>query len=223
MTERCNEVRELIPELATGVAPGDERATALAHIATCADCRARLEDTTELVDELMLLAPEHEPPPGFEARVLTAMDSTTPRHRPRATWLAAAAVVLVALGATAATRWADSDDRRLAEQYRQTLEVADGSYLRAADLMTSAGSEAGHVFGYQGRPSWVFMTVEGAPSGDYDVSLVTDDGQVRDIGECWVRDGRGSWGTAVDIPIRAVDRVEMHGSDGATLTAAFKP
>jgi hypothetical protein len=223
MHGQFDEVRELVAELAMGVAPGGARAAALAHIATCADCRTRLEETTALVDELLLLAPEHEPPAGFETRVLTALTDRGPLRRRRATWLAAAAAaVLVALGsATAVTRWVDADDRRLAEQYRQTLQVADGSYLRAAVLTSGSGSGAGHVFAYQGKPSWVFMTVEGAPSGDYDVTLVTRDGRVHSIGECWVRDGRGSWGTTVDAPVDAIDRIEMSGDGGPTLTAEF--
>ncbi len=67
------------------------------------------------------------------------------------------------------------------------------------------------------------MTVEDAPSGTYDVTLVTDDGRVRDIGDCWVRDGRGSWGTTVAVPIGTVDRVEMRSSDGGTVAATFTP
>src|SRR3954468_21182393 len=119
---RCAEVRGLIPELAMGVAPGDERAAALTHIETCADCRQVLEDTSATVDELLLLAPEHEPPPGFDARVIESVSPARPRR-----WnvskglLAAAAIVLaVSLGA-GLTRWAGSGDRQLAAQYRQTL------------------------------------------------------------------------------------------------------
>jgi hypothetical protein len=223
-TEGCAFVRDLTPELAMGVAAGDERAAALAHLVTCADCRARLDEATGLVDELLLLAPEHEPPPGFEGRVLAAMDTRTPTRRRPTVWLAAAAaVVVVALGSMTVTRWAgaDADDRRLADEYRQALEVADGSSLRAADLLTPAGSPAGHVFAYEGKPSWLFMTVEGAPSGTYHVTLVTTDGRVRDIGDCWVREGRGSWGTALDVSIGTVDRVEMHAEDGGVLTSSF--
>jgi hypothetical protein len=222
MTERCAEVRALMPELAMGVAAGDERPAALAHLAACADCRAALEETSELVDELLLLAPEVEPPPGFEGRVLAAFDSNTPHRRRPTVWMAAAAaVVVVALGSMTVTRWADADDRLLADQYRQTLQVADGAYLRAADLVTGSGSVAGHVFAYQGDPSWVFMTVDGATSGDYDVTLVTDDGRVRDIGVCWVRKGRGSWGTAIDVPVWTVDRLEMRSADGTVVTASL--
>ncbi|MGH3347408.1 MAG: zf-HC2 domain-containing protein, partial [Nocardioides sp.] len=42
---RCAVVRELLPELAMGVAPGDARASALAHVAGCASCREALAET----------------------------------------------------------------------------------------------------------------------------------------------------------------------------------
>ena len=217
----CTAVRDLIPELAMGVAPGEQRAAALAHIATCSDCRTVLELTTDVVDELMMLVPEREPPAGFEARVLAAIDaSTKPRLQVRS-WLAAAAVLLAAIGGGLAVRWSDHDDRRLADQYRRALQVADGRYLRAADLVATSGGGAGHVFAYEGAPSWVFMTIEGARSGTYTVHVVTTDGQVRRIGECWVHDGRGSWGTAVDVPIGAISRIEMRGPGGTVLAASL--
>lgn len=223
MAEPCDSVRDLIPELALGVAAGDQRAFALKHLATCAECRAMLEETTAIVDELMLLAPEQEPPPGFEGNVLAAIESETPRPRPRTVsrLLAAAAVVLVAAMTAAVTRWADSDDRRLAEQYRQTLEVADGSYLRATDLIAASGEAAGHVFAYEGEPSWIFMTVDAAPTGDYGVILITDKGQAHSLGTCWVRNGHGSWGTAINVPVSTIDRLEMRTDNGTTFTASL--
>lgn len=222
-SRRCAEVRELIPELAMGVAPGDERAAALAHIATCADCRQLLEETTATVDELLLLAPEHEPPTGFDARVIAAVELERPRGRARG-WnasklvLAAAAVVLAAAAATGLTRWAGADDRELAQQYRETLAVADGDYLAAAPLVSRGDSEAGHVFAYQGDPSWLFITVKDAPSGAHHVRVVTQDGRAFEIGVCLVRDGSGSWGTSLGVPIYAVDRVELVRR-GSTLSA----
>jgi predicted anti-sigma-YlaC factor YlaD len=68
----CAEARELFPELAIGVAAGDERARALGHLSGCPACRGELAGAAEVVDELLLLAPEHEPPPGFESSVLGA-------------------------------------------------------------------------------------------------------------------------------------------------------
>jgi hypothetical protein len=123
--------------------------------------------------------------------------------------------------AFAVTRWAGTDDRQLADQYRETLEVADGSYLRAAHLVAASGEPAGHVFAYQGKPSWVFMTVDGVPTGNYDVTLVTDDGRQHDLGTCWVRDARGSWGTAIDVPVSTVERLEMRAADGTVIAASL--
>ena len=64
------------------------------------------------------------------------------------------------------------------------------------------------------------MTVEGAPSGDYAMTLVTNDGTVHDLGWCAVRDGTGAWGTTVPVPAHTIDHVEMRDG-GTTLTARF--
>jgi hypothetical protein len=64
------------------------------------------------------------------------------------------------------------------------------------------------------------MTVEGAPSGDYTVTLVDVDGTVHDLGWCEVRDGTGSWGTTVQVPVHSIDHIEMR-QGATTLTARF--
>src|SRR5262245_55506074 len=106
-SQRCLEVHDLIPELAMGVASGEVRARALAHVSACPDCRRELEEVAGVVDDLLLLAPEEEPPPGFDGRVLTALDELpTPRRiqfRRRTTTLLAAAAVLVAVMAAGLT------------------------------------------------------------------------------------------------------------------------
>jgi hypothetical protein len=204
-----------------GVASGETRARALAHLARCADCRRELAESAGTVDDLLLLAPEHEPPAGFDARVLAAVDERLPRHSIRNGLLVAAVAVLVAGLAVGLTWWRGADDRVVADQYREVLTIADGSYLRAADL-TVDGASTGDVFAYQGRPSWLFVTVDGAGSGTYDVRLVTTDRRTRWIGECTVSNGSGSWGTTVDLPIRQVDRVEMYREGLPTMVADFR-
>jgi hypothetical protein len=226
-SERCREVRELIPELAMGVASGESRARGLAHLAGCVDCRRELEEVSGTVDALLLLVPEREPPAGFDVRVLAALDQRAPqpqpqpRHRIRTGLLVAAAMVLVATLAAGLTWWRGADDREVADDYRSVLSTADGSYLRAADLQLD-GASAGSVFAYQGRPSWLFISVEDAPDGTYHVRLVGADGRVRWIGTCTVRDGTGAWGTSVDLPIRSVDRVEMFGTRLPTIVASLR-
>jgi predicted anti-sigma-YlaC factor YlaD len=219
---RCAEVQELIPELAMGVAPGDERAMALNHLATCAECRQALEETSATVDELLLLAPQHEPTPGFDARVIEALAVDRPsrsRHVSRYVLAAAAVVLAVSLGA-GVTRWMGSEDRALASQYRDTLNAANGDYFRAAPLEGAQGDIAGHVFAYEGSPSWVFITVEDAPSGVHRVRYVTDNGLTHWLGVCTVRHRHGSWGTAIDVPVYALDSIQLV-HDGQTISADF--
>jgi Putative zinc-finger len=220
-SESCAEVRELIPELAAGVASGESRARAVAHLAGCADCRRELEEFAGVVDGLLHIAPEHEPPNGFEARVLTSIQPRRDRHLLRSAWVIAAAFVLVAGIAAGVTWWRGAEDRDVADHYRGVLSVADGSYFRAAGL-EDGGAGRGNVFAYEGRPSWVFVTVDGAPSGTYHVRLVDVDGRASWIGVCTVRNGSGSWGTTVAVPIRDVARVEMGGDGLPTLQADFR-
>lgn len=220
-SERCREVRELIPELAMGVASGESRARGLAHLADCPSCRRELEEVSGTVDALLLLVPEREPPAGFDVRVLAALDQRAPRHRLRTGLLVTAAMVLVATLAAGLTWWRGADDREVAADYRSVLSTADGSYLRAADLQID-GADAGTVFAYQGQPSWLFMSVEDAPNGTYHVRLIGTDGRTRWLGTCTVRDGTGSWGTSVDVPIRSVDRVEMFGTRLPTIVASLR-
>jgi hypothetical protein len=108
-----------------------------------------------------------------------------------------------------------------AGQSRRAIARADGGYFRAAALTGTEGETAGHVFAYQGNPSWVFVTVEDAESGAHRVRYVTEDGRTHPLGVCVVRDGRGFRGTAIDVPVYAVDSVELL-RDGSTMSADFE-
>ena len=222
----CEAVRDVIPELAMGVAPGPDRAAALTHIVGCVECRERLRTTAETVDELLLLAPEIDPPAGFEAKVLNSLQNSGRRSRwPLVAAVAAVGMVVAALLGVGFTQWAGSADRQLADRYRGTLEAADGTAFLSAELtMTSGpsvGSAAGHVFAYEGSPSWVFMTVNGVPSQRYRVQIVSEDGTTRHVGVCNVRDGYESWGATVDVPPSSVERLEMRSKDGTAFVAEF--
>ncbi len=49
---------------------GPREAELVGHIAICVTCAAHLEDLVAVADTLSLLAPEADPPFGFEGRVL---------------------------------------------------------------------------------------------------------------------------------------------------------
>ena len=197
----CERMRELAPELALGIADGEDRAWALDHLAGCSACRARVESLSRVADELVLLAPEADPPAGFEARVAERV-APPGRRRPLRRRLAipvAAAATAAALAA--AIVWlALGDDRDLADSYRDTLAVANGEYFDAAPLAGPGDQRVGYVYGYQGRTSWVMVVVyDGVEAGRYEIEAVRAGGERLPLTELEVRDGSGSAGRALPV------------------------
>ena len=65
----CDQLRAVAAEVALGVLSGPERADALNHMEHCVGCRTLVESLAQTGDSLLLLAPEADPPMGFESRV----------------------------------------------------------------------------------------------------------------------------------------------------------
>lgn len=111
--------------------------------------------------ELLSFAPTHEPPVGFESRVLERL-GLPPRRRwaPTRLALVAVAAALLASAVTAsALVLSFRDDRQLASQYRVALARVGGQYFQAARFYTADGTPAGKVFGYQGsHPGWCWSS-----------------------------------------------------------------
>src|SRR5215218_9689022 len=108
MDPRCEETRELAPELALGVVEGEERGRALEHLADCPECRRRVEELAEVADQLLLLAPHREAPVGFESQVLRrVLPAPPPRRRRLRFVLAPAAAALAAAAITLGIVWSD--------------------------------------------------------------------------------------------------------------------
>jgi hypothetical protein len=218
---RCDELHELAPEVALGTIEGEERAEALRHLSECSECRRLVEQLSGVTDELLLLAPVQEPPVGFESRVVGALGLQKPRPRrarrllrvigPPVAAAAAAAVALIAVY---------HDDRVTAERYRDTLEQAGGRSFHAARLHDGTGAQAGVVFGYQGSPSWVLVTVDPAHRDEVARGeLVTTDR--RTIPLPGLKLGRnGSWGGAIPVDLYDVASIRLLGdSPGEVLEA----
>lgn len=209
----CRDVGELASELALGIATAEERARSVEHLAGCASCRKRLDELSGVADDLLLLAPPHEPPIGFETRVLERIHSSR-QSPPRrfssarmAAALAAAALLLIVAAAGAVLR-VTSADRELASSYRRTLAVADGEYFSAKPLYGQGKKASGHVFGYQGSPSWIFVLVsEPALSGRFQVHLQTTGGRRVALGTMYVKHGEGSWGSAIPLDLHDIEEV----------------
>lgn len=219
----CDAVRELAAELALGIAGGEERARAIEHAAGCAACRRELDELASAADELLLLTPEHEPPPGFETRVIERMGagSRRPRRlrRTRPLALAVAAAVVAALVTAIVVSARFGDDHRVASEYRATLAANNGTYFEAQRLRGPDGRSVGQVFGYQGSPSWLLVILHAGRSepGRYRAEVVTRDGRRLRVRTFRVgRDG-ASWGQALPARLDDVARVRIVGGPHAAL------
>jgi Putative zinc-finger len=211
----CREFAELVPELALGTSTGEERARSVEHLAGCASCRRLLDELSGLADDLLLLAPPHEPPIGFETRVLeriqASQHSPSRRHRiaRRAAVLTAAAVLLVAATMGAVLR-VTNEDRELGASYRRTLAVANGEYFSAQPLYKRSGEAGGHVFAYEGSPSWIFVVVsKPGVSGLFKVHLETNRGRRVALGNIRVAHGKASWGSVVPVDLHDIEEVTL--------------
>jgi hypothetical protein len=208
----CAEIRDVLPELALGIADGEQRAHALEHLGGCADCRRELEELSSTTDDLISLTPRREPPAGFEGRVLEQLRVRQAPRRPARRGLKrlsfAVAVVCAAAATAIGMTVSYSSDRRLASQYRAALQGAHGRYFQSAKLHAPNGEEAGIVFGYQGSPSWLFYVLSGHyADGRYREQVVTRSGDTVTLPP--FRLVAASWGIATPIPLRDVARVRL--------------
>jgi hypothetical protein len=198
----CDQVDDLVAELALGVLDGEARGAALAHIERCAGCRFEVARSTEVVETLVLLTPASEPPAGFESRVLERLDAarrastqrTRRRRRPLSAVLAAAVMALSAVVLLPAL--VSSGDR--------TDPVA------AAMMRTNAGATVGTGFLHRGTPAWIVVTVPGwdrqlqakyAPT-TYSVRIERRDGSTSVTHASF--DANGTWAGSLS---RSVDEV----------------
>ena len=223
---RCDEVRELAPELALGIADGEQRAEALRHLSGCADCRRAVEQLTQVADELLTVAPTQEPPAGFESRVVEAMGlgERPPGRRQRLRWLTLRVGPALATAAVTAVVMVGvyHNDHQTAERYRATLAEANGHSFQAETLKDLSGAHGGVAFGYDGSPSWLLLTVDRSHR-DWVTrgELRTKDGRTVPLRSVHL-DAEGSWGGAIPVKLYQVASVRLLGErPGDVLQASF--
>lgn len=222
-TPSCDEIQLLAPEVALGIASGDDRALVLEHTKSCDNCRHLMDELSETADALLLLGPLHEPSSGFESTVLAKMQSvqrTPTRVRPKLV----AAVLASALVTGAVAFWITSDDREVATHYRDALAVANGKYFGVVPLQTTNGDRTGHVFAYEGDPTWVFLIfAEPLEPGRYAVELETAAGSTESLGTFEPTAGDVTWGTDLPVGLREVRAVRMLDDNGDVALQAIFP
>jgi Putative zinc-finger len=225
----CEQTRQLAAELALGITDGADRARALHHLAECAECRRAVEELSAVTDGLLLLAPAHQPPVGFESRVLALLQpprTAAPglRRRRRGVLAAVAAAAVAAALAAAIVLGATSDDRRLADHYRAALATAHGSDFEAARLRGPAQVPAGVVYGYRGRPSWIFVAIyRPYRSTTYAVELAMTSGRRIPLSSLRLDPRTGSAGQAIPVDLHQVAGVRLVGAARGDVLEARLP
>jgi hypothetical protein len=229
----CAAMRSLLAELATGATSGHERARALGHVTGCPTCRAELDQLAKVADGLLMLVPAAEPPPEFESAVLQRLGmvgSRTASRRRRnysrrmmlAVGAMVAALLLVSGGSATVVYRQGEQDRALADQYRQTLSIANGRYLKAERLTTPAGEQSGTVFLYQGSPSWLLVSISAAPTdGRYEILVRDRGGALRMVGTCQLKNRAGTTGYRLDLPVAHVAEIQLTQDGQVRLTATL--
>jgi hypothetical protein len=212
----CAAAQDLAADLVLGSLAGDERAQLLEHVATCPACAGLVTDLGIVVDRLLLLGPEVDPPAGFETAVLRRV---RPRHRAR-TWLAvAAALVLVAGTAVGIERYRQNGG--LTREYVTALHNIGGTKLRAARLIGPANTAWGQAFVYEGTTSWVFVSMQwDVPNGTYAIALDRQHGQpTMVVNGLHLVNGEGSLGRTVGHTSDITD-VRVVDTSGQTVCTA---
>jgi hypothetical protein len=222
----CATAQELAPDLALGTLAGDDRALLLAHVARCPGCEDLLAQLTGVVETLLLLTPEADPPGGFESAVLDRVAASetrpfvSPRRRARRFVVgAAAAVVLVVASVIGTLAVKDTDGR-----YSAIPPVVATKDLRTATLVGTNGQAWGEAFVFAGRTSWVFIDMRwDVPNGSYTIMLDRAEGPSLAVAGLHLVDGEGSYGHSVGAATD-VTTVRITDAAGATVcTAHIRP
>jgi anti-sigma factor RsiW len=221
----CETMRDALVEVSLGIASGEDRARVLGHVANCPRCQRLLAQLTDASDDLLQLAPAHEPPPGFELRVL---DGIGAGRRARRRWpgrlaLALAAALAAAALAAGAVLTVTRDERRLGQQLSAVLDRANGTYIAATELRDARARKVGVVFHYGGNRPWVFTSLDRPlPAGRYRATLIKRGGGSSELGTFTLGADDLGLGSAIRIDPLKVSQLRLrHERDGTTYVADF--
>jgi Putative zinc-finger len=218
--EGCREFSDDLAELALGILTGRERAATLTHVDSCPRCAEELEQLARTADTVVSVAPDMEPPVGFEVRLFNAMGVTEPadprKDRP-IRWMLAAAAVVVALVVGLSIGWMTGSNAG-SSRSGQTPPV--GAVVASA-VLRDHGSAVGHVYAYGGSRPWLFMTLaDSTARGRVTCRIVTTGGDTRTVGAFTVKAGYGAWGAPLPVPADDVVTAQVVSPSGTVLGTA---
>jgi Putative zinc-finger len=212
----CDAFQDDLAELALGILSGRDRVAVLEHVETCERCSAELERLSLVADALLGLAPEIEPPIGFELRLAERLQSPAAPRRARrhrhASMLAVAALVLALLGFGLGSF--------IGPPGMNVRSPSAEANLTSAKL-SSHGHVMGEVMVSSGTPAWMFMTVDaGAWSSKVTCQVTLAGGKVVTVGVFKLSNGYGAWAAPLPAAAREVRSARLISPDGSVLASA---
>jgi hypothetical protein len=217
MKKGCEGYSEDLAELALGVLTGRDRARTLSHVESCPRCAEELKQLARVADTVVQVAPESEPPVGFEVRVFERMGvADVRRHRfRRSHWIpvsVAAAAAALALGLGLGLSSSPSPT---------VTAQAHHSGAVSGDLVEN-GRPVGRVAAFGGSKPWMSMTLaDSSARGTVNCVVVTDDGVTHHVGTFVARQGYGAWSAPLSVnpaDLRTAEVVSPSGTVIATAT-----
>jgi predicted anti-sigma-YlaC factor YlaD len=190
----CPDVREVAPDFAFGILDGEARADVLLHLEECPTCQRYVSELSETADAMVLLAPEAEPPPGFERRALDRIVESSRRRRWRTTKLvavtAAAAVILSVVTV------------RIVDESRTPTTQSAAPAAGSVPMVGENGTKVGDVHVVtSGTAMAIDVNVAyGLRDGAYGIWLTRSGAPKQEIGTIEVFGGHGTWSDTVPVP-----------------------
>jgi hypothetical protein len=216
----CPDDQHLV-DLALGELTGRQRSDVLTHLLGCRTCRHRVDDVMRISEELLLAAPEAEPPVGFETAVVDQLSTNartpaqpSPRRwfRPAVGVAVAALLALVVVGVVAAL-----------------AVTRDSSEFAEAPMVTPSGIEVGSAWRYADDPAWILVSVPGweiwdAGTGEaltYELRIELEDGSMISSGAVDFGSNDGSWATTTTVDTDQIRSVAIVDQTGTTWCSAL--
>jgi len=215
-SKNCEALSEELIEFALGTSSGRSRSLVLDHLESCPHCGAELEALATVADTMLWLAPEAEPPLGFETRLVERLREGDARRasarRRRMSVLAAAAVLVAVLGIGVGAIITTHGN---ATQPSATARPSTGR-------LTSEGRSLGQVSISSGDPSWMVMTVDaGKWSGVVWCEVTLTNGRTETIGKFTLASGYGSWVAPIKSSGSQVRSARLVNAYGAVVASAI--
>jgi predicted anti-sigma-YlaC factor YlaD len=163
----CPDVREVAPDFAFGILDGEARSDVMLHLDQCTACQRYVSELSETADAMVLLAPEAEPPPGFERRALDRIVETSRRRRWRMTKLVAVTAAAAAILSVVIVRIVDEN------RTPSSNVAAPAGTAQTVDMVGEGGTKVGkvEVFSTSTGTRLDVSVSYGMPDGEYRIML----------------------------------------------------